>query len=153
MHYKGCLLFQFVFSLNSRRILEHLLFQTRSVMTFFLLKTESKNRWLRKSSSIGWKIHKYFLKSWGYNVTKFSIPLHCAVWMSCDQGFLIQDTVNFFFARVARFSRVFLGSRNYKFSIRLSLCSTIYCLHNKSVPCFTQCFCSVSCLQKIKVIV
>ena len=35
-----------------------------------------------------------------------------------------------FFARVARFSRVFLGSRNYKFSIRLLLCSTIYCLHN-----------------------
>ena len=80
-------------------------------------------------------------------MTKFSTPL-CSMNVMRSR-FSNTGHCQLFFARVARFSRVFLGSRNYKFSIRLSLCSTIYCLHNKSVPCFTQCFCSVSCLQKI----
>ena len=61
-------------------------------------------------------------------MTKFSTPL-CSMTVM-QSRFSNTGHCQLFFARVARFSRVFLGSRNYKFSIRLLLCSTIYCLHN-----------------------
>ena len=76
-------------------------------------------------------------------MTKFSTPL-CSMNVMRSR-FSNTGHCQLFFARVARFSRVFLGSRNYKFSIRLSLCSTIYCLHNKGVPCYTMFF-FVACL-------